>query len=291
MARTLSTGGAPRERDGEDDRGTRRACAPSRRRGGARDPRALGGRGRRHGAWARRIACTFAIGGLALSLKGRSRMTAALSVHHPLAELSRRRFRMTGRRILDREVGPRQGRQLRHERHSSGPSSTRLTSSATPCGTTGWARVTRDGRRAARAPGSRWPPCERVRVRLPDDVPTHAPVGLLVRCRLARLGPRALPVGPGRGSSRSGPSGTSRSRRVWLRPRRHEMREDPAPDAGRSSTRRAEPAVGQGQRDPEASPTRSFTISPMSITDGTRGSLELRVTLSNSRFSAACWAR
>ena len=44
--------------------------------------------------WARanRLHLELAIGGLALSLKGRSphrrRMTAALSVHHPLAELS-----------------------------------------------------------------------------------------------------------------------------------------------------------------------------------------------------------
>ena len=39
------------------------------------------------------------------------------------------------------------------------------------------------------------------------------------------------------------------------------------------------------------SPISSFTIASMSMIDGTLGSLLFRVTLSNSRFCAACWAR
>lgn len=145
--------------------------------------------------WARanRLHLELAIGGLALSLKGRSphqrRMTAALSVHHPLAELSigERRFRMTGRRIeeLDREgsvlrakdVRAREGRHrtpllwsVLHEAHFLGYAVWNY-------GLGPWLLLQRATGAERLEPldlGGRT--CERVRVRLPDDVPTHAPV-------------------------------------------------------------------------------------------------------------------
>lgn len=157
----------------------------------ARSVEAHGG-AERWGA-ASRLRVDVRIGGPALSLKGRGphqrAMRASLSVHHPMAEMTigARRFRMTGRRIeeLDgegsvlraKDVPAPEGRHRTPLLWSALDEAQFLGYAMWNYGLGPWLllqRATGAERLEPMSLGGRT--CERVRVRLPDDVPTHSPV-------------------------------------------------------------------------------------------------------------------